>query len=140
MRIPHLVPISFPPRGAHEKISSTCAKIPTILSTFFSQEKSGQKKRKRAFMTGACGGLHASQGDTGRLRSGAALRRLRSGAALRRLRSGAALRRLRPRRFHRLSGAQQTLRCGCGSCSAARHSATRRARPMKATAPPLRKA
>ena len=43
MRIPHPVPVSFPPRGAHEKISSTCAKIPTILSTFFSglvEEKS----------------------------------------------------------------------------------------------------
>jgi len=26
---------SFPPCDAHEKISSTCAKIPTILSTFF---------------------------------------------------------------------------------------------------------
>jgi len=32
MRIPHLIPVSFPPRDAHEKISSTCAKIPTILS------------------------------------------------------------------------------------------------------------
>jgi hypothetical protein len=30
MRIPHLVSVSFPPRDAHEKISSTCAKIPTI--------------------------------------------------------------------------------------------------------------
>jgi len=35
------VSISYPPRDAHEKISSTCAKIPTIISTFFSQEKSG---------------------------------------------------------------------------------------------------
>jgi hypothetical protein len=32
MRIPHRVSISFPPRDAHEKISSTCAKISTILS------------------------------------------------------------------------------------------------------------
>ena len=38
MRITHLATVSFPPRGAHEKISSTCAKIPTILSTFFSNE------------------------------------------------------------------------------------------------------
>jgi hypothetical protein len=44
MRILHLIPVSFPPRGAHEKISYTCAKIPTILSTLFSQEKSGQKE------------------------------------------------------------------------------------------------
>ena len=35
MRILHLIPISFPPRDAHEEISSTCAKIPTILSTFY---------------------------------------------------------------------------------------------------------
>ena len=33
MRIPHPVPISFPPCDAHEKISSTCAKIPTILAS-----------------------------------------------------------------------------------------------------------
>ena len=39
MRIPHLVPIRFPPCNAHEKISSTCTKIPTILSTYFSKEK-----------------------------------------------------------------------------------------------------
>jgi hypothetical protein len=44
MRITHPAAVRFPPRGALEKISSTCAKIPTILSTFFSHEKSGQKE------------------------------------------------------------------------------------------------
>ena len=39
MRIPHPVSVGFPPRDAHEKMSSTCAKIPTILSSFFPQEK-----------------------------------------------------------------------------------------------------
>jgi hypothetical protein len=48
MRILHLIPISFPPRDAHEEISSTCAKIPTILSSFSLKKKVVKKKIVRS--------------------------------------------------------------------------------------------
>jgi hypothetical protein len=44
MRITHPATVRFPPRDAHEKISSTCAKIPTILSTFSQEKKVVRKK------------------------------------------------------------------------------------------------
>jgi hypothetical protein len=55
MRIPHPIPISFPSGGAHVKISSTCATIPTIslflqsskgLSELIVEQKKKWSKRK----------------------------------------------------------------------------------------------
>jgi hypothetical protein len=48
MRITHPATVRFTPRDAHEKILPTCAKIPTILSTFVSREKGGQKENVRS--------------------------------------------------------------------------------------------